>query len=273
MIAFSDRQNAQRMRRPVEVGGVIFHKSEWIDRGAAEGVTPTVFMVEQPPDSLLVPHFHRENQYQLFVEGGGTIGRSPLSPVTVHYAGAYTGYGPLLSGPDGVKYFTIRAAFDTGALTLDESRAEMARGPKRHATSNAIDLSSADDLRSRKQLAREAVIAPQDGMGAILFRLPPNARLPVESLGPSVGQFVFVLNGAVKAPHATLHAWDNFFVPDGEPCELAATAAGAEVVALHVPPRDAAYAEALTGVQAHLRRTGGHPSAPPSASAAAAVAR
>ena len=97
MIVVGTRTHGQGRRRPIPVMGVTFHKSEWMECGDDPKLSPTAFLVEQPPDYALAPHFHRENQFQLFVEGSGTIGRDALGAVTVHYAGAYTGYGPLLS--------------------------------------------------------------------------------------------------------------------------------------------------------------------------------
>lgn len=90
---------------------VPFHKGEWMESGQDPRLSPTVFLVEQPANTTLKTHFHGENQFQVFVRGSGSIGRETISPMTVHYAGAYTGYGPLLSGPEGLFYFTIRAVF------------------------------------------------------------------------------------------------------------------------------------------------------------------
>lgn len=108
MIAYGTKALGAQRRRAIDVDGDLFHKGEWMDSGQTPGLAPTVFLVEQGADILLQPHFHRQNQFQLFVAGDGTIGSEPIRPITLHYAGAYTGYGPIKSGPGGLKYFTIR---------------------------------------------------------------------------------------------------------------------------------------------------------------------
>src|SRR5678816_3651970 len=100
----------------VVVDGDTYIKSEWMANvtggsGDAE-LSPTVFLVEQAPNVSLRTHFHRQNQFQIFVRGSGTIGRHPLGPLMVHYAGAYSGYGPLVAGPEGLAYFTLRTVFE-----------------------------------------------------------------------------------------------------------------------------------------------------------------
>src|SRR5688572_4441868 len=104
-----------------------------MESGNDPRLSPTVFLVEQPPNTTLQPHFHRQNQFQLFVGGGGTFGRAPLQPITVHYAGAYTAYGPLVAAGQGIQYFTIRPVCESGFIPVAEREQKMIRGPKRHA--------------------------------------------------------------------------------------------------------------------------------------------
>ena len=106
MIAIGTRAHGETRRRPIPVLNDTFFKAEWLETPDNPTLSPTAFLVEQPPNTTLVPHFHKNNQFQLFVDGSGTIGRHPIGPVTVHYAGAFTGYGPLVSGSNGIKYFT-----------------------------------------------------------------------------------------------------------------------------------------------------------------------
>ena len=98
MIRLGTRTNGELRRRTIPVLDDSYFKAEWMESGADPELSPTVALIEQPPHSVLVPHFHRQNQFQLFVEGSGSIGPSALSPLSIHYAGAYTGYGPWLPG-------------------------------------------------------------------------------------------------------------------------------------------------------------------------------
>jgi hypothetical protein len=89
---------------------------------------PMAFLVEQDPGSTANAHYHQQDQFQLVVSGHGTLGLHDIAPVTVHFTGAYTAYGPIrASQQDGVWYFTLRNGFDPGArfMTRSENRAAL----------------------------------------------------------------------------------------------------------------------------------------------------
>ena len=80
MIAIGTRERAQRMRRAIPVRDSTFFKAEWMDTGEDRVFAPTVFLAEQPPHFTLEPHFHRQNQFQLFVAGSGSLGPQHIEP-------------------------------------------------------------------------------------------------------------------------------------------------------------------------------------------------
>ena len=49
MIMVGTRENAERRRRAVPALGTIFHRSEWMECGEDSQLSPTIFLVEQPP--------------------------------------------------------------------------------------------------------------------------------------------------------------------------------------------------------------------------------
>lgn len=61
-------------------------------------------------------------------------------------------------------------------------------------------------------------------------------------MAQSTGAFLFVLAGAIAAAGRQLGLWESVFVSADEALEVAAGSAGAELVALHVPPTEPAYA-------------------------------
>lgn len=229
-------------RRPVtkEAG---FFKGEWMSSPGTTGVSPTVFLAEQPPHSIVEPHFHRENQFQLFVEGDGNIGPHAIGPYCIHYAGAYTGYGPLNAHAGGLKYFTIRARYDTGLTPIAQARATMPRGPKRHATSGLIDV---QDVPGGSDAPDQDIFPPDRGMAAWVSVLPAGSPYKVRDIRGSEGCFVFVLGGSAASGGDMLERWEHIFHAPGEAVDLVAGPGGATVVSLAMPPRDAAYDEAPT---------------------------
>jgi oxalate decarboxylase/phosphoglucose isomerase-like protein (cupin superfamily) len=77
---------------------------------------PMAFLVEQDPGSTASAHYHQQDQFQLVVDGHGIMGTHEVGPVTVHFTGAYTAYGPIRADKEaGVHYFTLRNGFDPGA--------------------------------------------------------------------------------------------------------------------------------------------------------------
>jgi hypothetical protein len=245
MISIGTRARSQERRRLIQVADSTFHKGEWMEAGEDPRLSPTVFLAEQPPNYKLEPHFHRQNQFQLFVAGSGTLGPARVDPVTVHYAGAYTGYGPLLSGDEGIQYFTIRPVFDTGMIPATQAREKMVRGPKRHAQAALGAPWSEDALSALAQPEDRFAIAPDRGLAVRHVRLPPAARCELQHVEASSSLFVFVLAGKGTVAERTLGLWESAFATRDEQLALEAGPRGAEIVVLHVPPTETEYLPAL----------------------------
>src|SRR5215470_18719270 len=76
--------------------------------------TPVGFLTQRPRGDIIPPHFHEVDQFQVVVDGRGTIGKHALEPVTVHYTDAYTPYGPITTVGDGMLFYTLRAQESNG---------------------------------------------------------------------------------------------------------------------------------------------------------------
>jgi len=244
MLQFGTRAHGESRRRQITALGLQAYKGEWMESGEDPLLSPTIFLAEQPPHSTVPSHFHRQNQFQLFVEGSGTIGPNKLDVLTVHYAGAYTGYGPLVAGAEGLKYFTIRPAFDSGAIGLEEAREKMLRGPKRHATAGPIELTPLDDLSALPgPVSLDAIPFSADGLGARILRLPPHAAAQVADTPPAPHTvFMVVLAGSVVHDEGELTRWESAFSTTyaGLP-RFSAGPQGAEVIFLFTPAKAQAY--------------------------------
>jgi hypothetical protein len=243
MIRLGTRANGELRRRTIPVLDDSYFKAEWMESGVDPVLSPTVALIEQPPNSVLVPHFHRQNQFQLFVDGSGTIGAAELSPLTIHYAGAYTGYGPLVAGPDGIKYFTMRSVCETGLVPIAEAREKMVRGPKRHAQSGPLRPASAAELGALTAVQTEAVIPlAEDGLGAEVICLPAGAMLLPQRHPASAGFFLVVLSGTLNHADTQLKPWESLFVSaDDTSPALAVGTGGAQVLVLHLPCKASVY--------------------------------
>lgn len=246
MIVLGSAKRARETRHGRTLAnGFSFHRSEWMESGQGSVLSPTVFLVEQPPHSVLAPHFHTQNQFQVVKQGSGTLGPHAVGPGSVHYAGAFTGYGPVVAGPAGLSYFTVRAVFETGANFLPAEREKLRRGPKKHAQGAVHEPLTAGQLSALTAPVRVDLIgAPEDDLAAFAWHLPPFA--PVQPLPPrGSGQFQLVMAGELQTPEAALSHWESRYLSAGEsggPC--AAGAQGLQLLVLQMPAKAAEYDEA-----------------------------
>ncbi len=117
-------------------------------------------------------HYHQQDQFQLVVGGHGTLGLHDIKPVTVHFAGAHTAYGPIRASQDeGVYYFTLRNGFDPGArfMAMPENRAALRTVPgRRHREvggrpAAGADRAVRDAARSRSRRHGRLALRPAAG--------------------------------------------------------------------------------------------------------------
>lgn len=250
MIFFGTAASAAAHRRGTLVDGFLFYKSEWMDTGEDPQLSPTVALIEQPADYELIPHFHCQNQFQVFIYGNGTLGAHRVSPIMVHYAGAYTGYGPLAAGPAGLKYFTMRPVHETGFTPISELRDKGIRGPKRHASSEPLQVATDAELSHLRHVS-DAHVIPQgaDGMGVQCVWLPPGAAWAATHSPRSHGQFVMVISGRVSVEARELGQWEHAYITAEEgACDIHALEGGAQLLLLFVPLKDDVYRN-VPGVQ------------------------
>ncbi|QDC37268.1 hypothetical protein [Sphingobium fuliginis] len=247
MIAQGRRSTSEATRRPRPYpGGQIAYKAEWMDTGQDPHFSPTVFLYEQPGDTTLSAHFHHNNQFQIFIEGEGKIGPRKVGPVVVHYAGAYTGYGPLQAAPAGLKYFTLRSVHESGAVRVADARAGKAdwpKGPMRHATSKQIDIAATEALAALEGV-RETILIPRadDGLEVVSIELPPTTALPAVDIGTGEGVFIFILAGSIDSEPFTLSANESLYISSDERFPRLMTGpSGGHLLTLVMPKRDPAF--------------------------------
>ena len=244
MIRTGTHERAAANRRKFTLAnGTGYFKSEFVSTPAPDGaaapagggVAPQSFLVEQDPNSVILPHFHLQDEFQVVVQGEGSIGRHPVRALAVHYAGAHTGYGPITAGADGLWYFTLRPKMDYGAKFLPEARSEMRKEvPKRHLLGGPIDADG--DGARRTTSACEAIFPPQpDGIGGWIARIPPGGAIAAPVHPGGLGRFYMIAAGTARigAGGESLDRWATVFVtPDEEPVQINAGSEGAEVLVL-----------------------------------------
>ena len=208
--------------------------------GIADG--PHAYLIDQPPEVLLPPHFHTNDQFQVVVAGSGMLGCShKLEPITVHFARGKTAYGPIESGPKGLSYLTLLQHLERGAHYLSNPNTTVDRAAfKFQITSDPVTPSGADVLAAATSTSQELLIAPDaNGLAVCLSRLPPSA--PFEPPLPDylAGRFYVVVGGSVVMCSEALPLWSCIWASaDEPPVLLAAGPGGAELLTLQFPCYD-----------------------------------
>lgn len=169
------------------------------------GRGPQGFLVEFPTArGTIRPHFHRVDQFQVVVDGGGSLGKHPVGPIACHYTDGFTPYGPIVTEGEGISFYTLRAAADTGAYYMPGSRDKLERragrglsweapgaGHAAPATGHAAPATDTDALTAH--------FAPHaDGLAAYTLRLGPGATLAGLSPEGGAGQYHVVIAGSLR---------------------------------------------------------------------------
>jgi hypothetical protein len=228
-----ERAHAER-RHHILPNGTGYWRTGLITSPPEERLAPQAFLVEQDPDSVIEPHFHLENEFQVMVTGSGSLGRHPVEPISVHYAGAHTGYGPITSGRDGLSYFTLRARMDSGAQFLPGAREKMQRVPKRHLLGNPVRPSEPSELAARREAQVVTILEPQpDGIAAWLLRIPSGRTAPAPD-HPGGARFLLIIGGVLELNGERLPQLSTVFTAQETPLLRAGTE-GLELLLLQFP--------------------------------------
>jgi hypothetical protein len=192
---------------------------------------PMAFLVEQDPGSTATAHYHRADQFQIVVGGRAMMGTHEVRPVSVHFAGKHTAYGPIRADTEtGVHYFTLRNGFDPGARFMAEA-------------DNRVALRAVPARRHRESVAGPleqktgAIIGPEtDGMGAWRYRAAAGERVIGPDPAWGKGQYWIVVDGAMTVEGKEIPRLSCLFVwPDEAPFNACAGPDGIDVVAMQFP--------------------------------------
>ncbi len=244
MILAKTMDEARATRHEAELfNGTRYWRSDFFGHSKSNHGAPQAFFIEQSPSSVVPPHFHEVNQFQVVVEGGGTLGRHGLRPVAIHYTGGHTGYGPLAAEPQGLSYFTLRPCADHGAQFLPQARDRIRYASiRRQWTGGEFALLPGKALQSLETPQVECLLEGyDDGLSAWMLRLAPGATAQAPDPRTGGGQYHVVLDGGVLHEGATLEKHSCLFVSgDESPPHLLAGTQGLQMLILQYPRGQAA---------------------------------
>jgi hypothetical protein len=197
---------------------------------------PQAFMVTMAAGGRVPAHFHRVDQYQLLLGGGGASYKGtelPARTLTVHYADAFSTYGPIEAGAEAaMEFYTLRAFTDMFTAYMPAERDKLP-ATRRHRN---IHLTiQAGDGEAAGRPARQELIAEADGLAAWRATLGPAE--PVQSAAAAgSGQYCYVISGSVLATGKELGPRSLAWLPADSPTNGAAAGPdGCDVLFLQFP--------------------------------------
>lgn len=210
--------------------------------GPADGAPehPAGFLIEQQGDTHLGVHFHGSAQFQVVVAGSGRLGPHVLRPVTVHYAGQRTPYGPIVPDAGGLWYLTLRPRNETGAYFMPGARALRDPAiPRREAFTEPRDVAGPDRPAAGgvAQAELATLLPPEDdGLAAWMLTLPADTVMNTPAGLAHGGRFHVVVGGTCAHGGRDL-AWLDMIWTDATeaPLTVRAGARGAELLVLQFP--------------------------------------
>ena len=206
---------------------------------------PQSLMTQMCAGETILPHFHGVTQFQLFPDGSGTLAKTELRPLMLQYKDHHTGYGPLVAGPHGLTFISLRNRTGNSHpvyIGRPGYREALKPSKRRNWVTPTIPLSTRPVLQHRKDVAWEPLYDPakiDDELAAFVVRL--GAGLSTPGLDPQAGGgcYLFVANGSVQVAGESLPQWSMVFVdPDEAAYAFNAGPLGAEVVVMQFPKGD-----------------------------------
>jgi hypothetical protein len=211
--------------------------------------TPQVLLIEQSSRDELLAHFHACDQFQVFIQGEGKLGKHDLKPVSIHYTNRYTGYGPIVAGGTDFQYFVLRPSFDPlgyGQYLWKPELREKLRahpGPKRVSIAD-VALKPEDVLAGLRSTSVERLFAIENGSvdGGLLaevVNLGASASFSTPDPRTGGGQIVLVLQGSIASGDVELGVRSALAITNEENAvSFSSGAGGAQTLVLQYPRRE-----------------------------------
>ena len=248
MLIATSTAEAMQNQRLVHVNGHDYTLSAYVGAAPLRGKyvegnerndngLPQGFLVWQPPGSVTLPHFHETNQFQVFVEGIGSMGKHAAQPLTVQYANGHTPYGPIIASETGVHYFTLRQRWDPGAKYMPGARDKLTKGNQRTRIKGAIPTTTEAERDGIRTPRFDEVFAPEDdGMAAWLCRFGREQSCEIPDVSGTGGQYLVVADGELMHDGKLYEKWSTLFLTPDEPTPaFVSTSSGLDLLILQFP--------------------------------------
>jgi hypothetical protein len=199
---------------------------------------PEAFLAYCAAGREIDSHFHRVDQFQvLFGVPGSYYQRHAIPKVYLHYADAFSVYGPFgTKGDVSMRFFTLRSSASDLHASMPKHRADLLyRGERQYQFD--LDEYLEADVPNPGEVRLHTIINPEsDGLAAYLVRIGARTDFTSPSVANSSGRYTCIIEGTLRhkdrefGPRSL--GWSARGLPD-----LAASSGedGCSFLSLHLP--------------------------------------
>jgi len=200
---------------------------------------PSAFLVRYTLGTNSSAHYHSADQFQVIVEGKGLFGHHELGPYHVHFARAYTPYGPLLpSDKERWAFITLRSRPDPeGAQRLSTAREKLKQIPNRRPwqVTRKVEFPEPGGPVNLRPIEG---ISNDEGLRGLALTMAPGAKTTAPDPSAGDGQYVIALKGGFLHEGREQKAIAVVFTqPHEPPFQIEAGPEGLEAIILDFPRR------------------------------------
>ena len=237
-IAAHEDFKSKRVERDI-AGGHKGWRTEYIGFSKDQPNLAQAWLLECTPQRLLRAHYHGTDQFQVIIDGEGTMGKHQLTPNLVHFSRAHTPYGPIIWSDKGLGLLTIRPRKDTlgGPQFMPDSREKLAKIPDRKPMQLSTWVTY-PEVNPADGLTRLDSFKDDRGLAVFTAKLKPGASVLCPPPGNTDGQFILVMGGSLIYQNKSYNAFSIAYVtPDEQAFRLEAGSRGMDVAVLNFPAR------------------------------------
>jgi rubredoxin len=222
-------QNITRTHNPAPEGNSVlfFGRSQ-------NPEVPEAFVAEHDPGQRdYSSHFHTSDEFQVVLDGKGMMGRHHVSPYCVHFARAYTPYGPLQSDPEvGWKFITCRA--HPGGRAQRFAQDKLKQIPNRRPW-QVMKIVAPPPIGTGVQMRELSEFKDDQGLFAYALSMGPGTQMTAPDPSGGDGQFILIVNGSFMHDGERRALGVVFLKPHDAAFSLHAGRAGMQALILNLP--------------------------------------
>ena len=236
LVAFEDVK-VTRTERDLPNGHKAW-RTDFIKRKKEDPDGPVAFLAESSPRRVLRSHFHECDQFQIIAKGDGTLAKHKLAFGGIHFSRAFTPYGPITNGEEGIGFITLRNKRDPGGgAQYVPDLSDKLKAVKNRDPWQVTEMPTFKALAAGENTSVVPFEAMKDERGLAGWAVTVRANTKAAAPAPTAdGQYIIVTKGSLLHDGQEKTGLAVIWVGGNEkPFEFHAGTNGVEAVVLNFP--------------------------------------